>query len=192
MNKKVYGVYTESVEVVQVINSLKAQGYDGSDITVFADNADKLDLMGNYTVDNDVKTVSNDEDSFMDKVVKFFTLDTNNPVEETLRTDYGLTSEESARYAEEVNNGKVLVLIDQKSNLENPVGMDRTEDVGVGANASAARNTTDRVLYDDSQNMNDRTRKDTSSLQDSPIPGEDSDGLTGKPYQKNRIDTDNL
>ena len=149
MNKTVYGVYTESVEVIQAINSLKAKGYDGSDITVFADNKERLELMDNYTLDRDVKTVANDEDSFMDKVAKFFTLDTNNPVEETLRTEYGFTSEESARYAEDVNNGKILVLIDQKAHLESPIGMDRTEDVNVGANASAALNTTDRVVNDD-------------------------------------------
>ena len=149
MNKTVYGVYTQNAEVVQAINSLKAKGYDGSDITVVADNADKLDLVGNYTIDNDVNTVSNNEDSFMDKVAKFFTLDTNNPVEETLRTEYGFTSDESARYAEEVNNGKILVLVDQDAQLGEPMGMDRTEDVNVGANASAALNTTDRVRNDD-------------------------------------------
>ncbi len=149
MNKTVYGVYTQNAEVVQAINSLKAKGYDGSDITVVADNADKLDLVGNYTIDNDVNTVSNNEDSFMDKVAKFFTLDTNNPVEETLRTEYGFTSDESARYAEEVNNGKILVLVDQDAQLGDTMGMDRTEDVNVGANASAALNTTDRVRNDD-------------------------------------------
>ena len=192
MSKTVYGVYTETVEVIQAINSLKAKGYDGSDITVLADNADKLDLLDNYTLDRDVKTVSNDGDSFVDKVVKFFTLDTNNPVEETLRTDYGFTSEESAQYAEDVNNGKVLVLIDQAANVESPIGMDRTEDVNVGANASASQNTTDRVVYDDTQNFNDRKRMGGSSMQDSALPEEDADRLTGKPYQKNKIDTDNL
>lgn len=159
MNKTVYGVYTESVEVVQAINSLKAKGYEGSDITVMADKADKLDMMDTYTLDKDVKTVANNEDSFMDKVAKFFTLDTNNPVEETLRTDYGFTSEESARYAEEVNNGKVLVLINQDANLGDSIGMDRTEDVNVGANASAALNTTDRIANDDTLTDEERRIK---------------------------------
>ncbi|WP_139891944.1 YsnF/AvaK domain-containing protein [Bacillus sp. D386] len=159
MNKTVYGVYTQSAEVVQAINSLKAKGYDSSDITVVADNADKLDLMGNYTIDKDVKTVSNDEDSFMDKVAKFFTLDTNNPVEEKMRTDYGFTSEESARYAEEVNNGKVLVLVDQDAQLGDTIGMDRTEDVNSGANASAALNTTDRLANDDTLTDEERRIK---------------------------------
>ncbi|QFK71405.1 YsnF/AvaK domain-containing protein [Pradoshia sp. D12] len=159
MNKTVYGVYTQSAEVVQAINSLKAKGYDSSDITVVADNADKLDLMGNYTIDKDVKTVSNDEDSFMDKVAKFFTLDTNNPVEEKMRTDYGFTSEESARYAEEVNNGKVLVLVDQDAQLGDTIGMDRTEDLNSGANASAALNTTDRLANDDTLTDEERRIK---------------------------------
>lgn len=159
MNKTVYGVYTQSAEVVQAINSLKAKGYDGSDITVIADNANRLDLMGNYMIDKDVKTVSNDEDSFMDKVAKFFTLDTNNPVEETMRTDYGFTSEESARYAEEVNNGKILVLVDQDAQLGDTIGMDRTEDVNSGANASAALNTTDRLANDDTLTDEERRIK---------------------------------
>lgn len=159
MNKTVYGVYTESVEVVQAINSLKAKGYEGSDITVVADNADKLGIMDNYTLDSDVKTVSNNDESFMDKVAKFFTMETNNPVEETLRTDYGFTHEESARYAEDVNNGKVLVLVDQDSLLGGTVGMDRTEDVSVGANASAALNTTDRMTYDDALTDEERRIK---------------------------------
>jgi len=159
MNKTVYGVYTQSAEVIQAINSLKAKGYEGSDITVIAENANKLDLMGNYMIDKDVKTVSNDEDSFMDKVAKFFTLDTNNPVEETMRTDYGFTSEESARYAEEVNNGKILVLVDQDVQLGDTIGMDRTEDVNSGANASAALNTTDRLANDDTLTDEERRIK---------------------------------
>ena len=148
MNKKVYGVYTRSAEVVQVINSLKAKGYDGSDITVVADNADKLNPMGNQTIDKEVKTISNGEDSFMDKVAKFFAMDTNNPVEEKMRTDYGFTSEESARYAEEVNNGRILVLIDQDTQLDETVGMLRTDEVNIGANGSAAI-TANRMVNDD-------------------------------------------
>ena len=148
MNKKVYGVYTRSAEVVQVINSLKAKGYDGSDITVVADNADKLNPMGNQTRDKEVKTISNGEDSFMDKVAKFFAMDTNNPVEEKMRTDYGFTSEESARYAEEVNNGRILVLIDQDTQLDETVGMLRTDEVNIGANGSAAI-TANRMVNDD-------------------------------------------
>ncbi len=158
MNKTVYGVYTRSAEVVQVINSLKAKGYDGSDITVVADNADKLNPMGNQTIDKEVKTISNGEDSFMDKVAKFFAMDTNNPVEETMRTDYGFTSEESARYAEEVNNGRILVLIDQDTLLGDTVGMDRTDGVNIGANASAAI-TTNRMVNDDTLTDEERRIK---------------------------------
>ena len=189
MKQTVYGVYNETVEVIQAINSLKAKGYDGADITIFADKEDKMGLLDNYTLDKDVKTVSNNEDSFMDKIVKFFTLDTNNPVEETLRTDYGFTSEESARYAEDVNNGKVLVLVKQTANVESPVGMDRTEDVSVGANASSARNTTDRTLFEDSSTK----RMDRSSEQDSMFSDEETlQSDKNRLYQKNRIDTDNL
>ena len=84
----------------------------------------------------------------MDKVAKFFAMDTNNPVEEKMRTDYGFTSEESARYAEEVNNGRILVLIDQDTQLDETVGMLRTDEVNIGANGSAAI-TANRMVNDD-------------------------------------------
>ena len=138
MNKTVYGVYTQGAEVVQAINSLKAKGYEGSDITVVANHAEQLNAAGNFTIDKDVKTVSNDEDSFLDKVMKFFDMKAEHSVEETMRTDYGFTPEESARYAEQVKNGHILVLIDRDAQLGGATEMNRTGQVKAGANTSAS------------------------------------------------------
>ncbi|MGM9922718.1 MAG: YsnF/AvaK domain-containing protein [Bacillus sp. (in: firmicutes)] len=111
MNKTVYGVYETSPEVVQAINGLKAKGYDSDDITIVTDEANRL--LEVDTAGAEVKTVS-DDDSFMDKVKKFFSLELDEGVDSTL-DGYGLTGREKDEYLTDINNGRILVFVDDLS-----------------------------------------------------------------------------
>lgn len=112
MEKTVYGVFDSSPEVIQAINALKAKGYDGDDITVVAENEETLDF-ADYNQTADVKTVTHtpEDESFMDKVMRFFTNEGTYGLEDRLSAS-GLTDSETAAYISDVEDGKILVLLD--------------------------------------------------------------------------------
>lgn len=112
MEKTVYGVFDSSPEVIQAINALKAKGYDGDDITVIADKEETLEF-ADYNDTADVNTVTNtpEDESFMDKVMRFFTNEGTYGLEDRLSAA-GLTDSETAAYVSDVEDGKILVLLD--------------------------------------------------------------------------------
>ncbi|WP_158555870.1 YsnF/AvaK domain-containing protein [Peribacillus glennii] len=112
MEKTVYGVFDSTPEVIQAINALKAKGYEGDDITVIADNEDKLEF-AEYTDTRDVNTVTNtqEDESFMDKVMRFFMNEGTYGLEDRLSAA-GLSDSETAAYVNDVEDGKILVLLD--------------------------------------------------------------------------------
>ena len=121
MNKTVYGVYESNAEVIQAINALKAKGYEGEDITVVADKEATLDFM-NQQRETDVHTITNasHDESFMDKVARFFMPDENANLSTRL-ADAGLSNSEAAEYVYDVERGKVLILVEEgKGHLTSP------------------------------------------------------------------------
>ncbi|WP_198512612.1 YsnF/AvaK domain-containing protein [Bacillus sp. mrc49] len=113
MNKTVYGVYESNAEVIQAINALKAKGFEGDDITVVADKEETLDFT-HHQRETDVHTmtnVSNDE-SFMDKVARFFMPDDTADLSTRL-ANAGLSNSDAAEHVFDVENGKVLVLVEE-------------------------------------------------------------------------------
>ncbi|MFD9624989.1 YsnF/AvaK domain-containing protein [Peribacillus muralis] len=113
MNKTVYGVYESNAEVIQAINALKAKGFEGDDITVVADKEETLDFT-NHQRETDVHTmtnVSNDE-SFMDKVARFFMPEDTADLSTRL-ANAGLSNSDAAEHVFDVENGKVLVLVEE-------------------------------------------------------------------------------
>ncbi|MGE7120082.1 YsnF/AvaK domain-containing protein [Peribacillus sp. NPDC046944] len=121
MNKTVYGVYESNAEVIQAINALKAKGYEGEDITVVADKEETLDFT-NQQRETDVHTITNasHDDSFMDKVARFFMPDEHANLSTKL-ADAGLSNSEAAEYVYDVERGKVLVLVEEgKGHLTAP------------------------------------------------------------------------
>ncbi|PLT32327.1 YsnF/AvaK domain-containing protein [Bacillus sp. V5-8f] len=114
MEKTVYGVFDSTPEVIQAINALKAKGYEGNDITVIADREEKLEF-ADYTDTKDVNTVANtpQDESFMDKVMRFFMNEGTYGLEDRLSAA-GLSDTETAGYVNDVENGKILVLLDSE------------------------------------------------------------------------------
>ncbi|MFJ7753345.1 YsnF/AvaK domain-containing protein [Peribacillus muralis] len=113
MNKTVYGVYETNAEVIQAINALKAKGFEGDDITVVADKEETLDFM-NHQRETDVHTITNvsSDESFMDKVARFFMPDETADLSTKL-ANAGLSNSDAAEHVFDVENGKVLVLVEE-------------------------------------------------------------------------------
>ncbi|MGW6662002.1 YsnF/AvaK domain-containing protein [Peribacillus sp. NPDC055009] len=113
MNKTVYGVYESNAEVIQAINALKAKGFEGDDITVVADKEETLDFT-NHKRETDVHTMTNvpNDESFMDKVARFFMPEDTADLSTRL-ANAGLSNSEAAEHVFDVENGKVLVLVEE-------------------------------------------------------------------------------
>jgi uncharacterized protein (TIGR02271 family) len=113
MNKTVYGVYESNAEVIQAINALKAKGFEGDDITVVADKEETLDFT-NHQRDTDVHTMTNvpNDESFMDKVARFFMPEDTADLSTRL-ANAGLSNSDAAEHVFDVENGKVLVLVEE-------------------------------------------------------------------------------
>ncbi|MFE4897034.1 YsnF/AvaK domain-containing protein [Peribacillus butanolivorans] len=113
MNKTVYGVYESNAEVIQAINALKAKGFEGDDILVVADKEETLDFT-NHQRETDVHTMTNvpNDESFMDKVARFFMPDDTADLSTRL-ADAGLSNSEAAEHVYDIEQGKVLVLVEE-------------------------------------------------------------------------------
>ena len=111
MAKIVYGKYDTSEEALQAVNALKYKGADGADITILADKANRIQFT-NEEPNNDVDTEAAVGDSFMDKIASFFMVDSTERIEDRLIAK-GIRGEEAEGLANEVENGKILILVDE-------------------------------------------------------------------------------
>jgi Heat induced stress protein YflT len=101
MNQTVYGIFPSSDEVIQAIRLLKQKGYRAEDITLIANKKESLDFTDDYASDN-VNTLTNEEPTFMEKVSHFFKAES---------TSVGMSDAEVTYYAEEIEQGNILVLV---------------------------------------------------------------------------------
>lgn len=109
--EKVYAVYNSGPEAVQAVNALEAKGYKADDITVLAQSSKTLTSM-TMNGNEKVETVTpNDNQSFLDKVLRFFANEGTKDMTERL-ADTGLSDAEISAYMSDMENGKVLVLLD--------------------------------------------------------------------------------
>ncbi|WP_455662123.1 general stress protein [Pradoshia sp.] len=127
MARIVYGKYDTTEEALQAVNALKYKGVDGADITILADKADRISFT-KETPNNDVDTEAVTGESFMDKIASFFMVDSTERIEDRLMAK-GVDGEESERLANDVENGKILILVD-----EGAVGLIQSELDGDMAN----------------------------------------------------------
>jgi len=111
MAKIVYGKYDTTEEALQAVNALKYKGANGADITILADKADRLKFTKEEP-NNDVDTEAAAGESFMDKIASFFMLDSTERIEDRLIAK-GIDAQESERLANDVENGKILILVDE-------------------------------------------------------------------------------
>jgi hypothetical protein len=120
MVKSVFGIFDSSSEVQGAINILKAKGYDSGDITIVADKEDRLDFFGS-TEKTDVKTITTDEDTyddtFMDKVMRFLTNEGTFDLKDQLENS-DLSDREISAYMSDVDEGKLLVLVDKEEDQD--------------------------------------------------------------------------
>ncbi|WP_050616166.1 general stress protein [Bacillus testis] len=113
MYKSVFGVYETGSEVKKVITALIQKGYEEDEITVVADREDRLAFTHYHPTDVNRVTNSEENETFMDKFISFFTDDETHIVEEKLES-YGLSKEERDVYLRDIEHGRILVLIDDK------------------------------------------------------------------------------
>ncbi|MFC4103217.1 YsnF/AvaK domain-containing protein [Paenibacillus xanthanilyticus] len=148
MSKAVYGVFNSSSEVLDAIRTLQARGYTSQDITVVADKEESWDLTDLYRK-ADVQTLADEDrdNSFLDKVKRFFTGEDHEGLRDRLYT-LGLTDQDTDTYIADLKDGKFLILTeDAKGFLDN-----RSEvaaNIGLAETAVTAEDTSRNTLTDD-------------------------------------------
>ncbi|HZG73809.1 MAG TPA: general stress protein [Chondromyces sp.] len=108
--KRIIGVFESELTVIREVEELKVAGYDGSQIYAITNDADLVLLVKNRSA----AQVQSAGPSFMEKLKSI--LSKEKPVLESL-IDFGLTSEEANQYYEDVENGKILLVVDEKETL---------------------------------------------------------------------------
>ncbi|RFU60270.1 general stress protein [Bacillus sp. V59.32b] len=199
MEKTVYGVFESSHEVMQAINALKAKGYDGDDITVVADKEEKLEFADyNQTADVKTATTTTEEDSFMDKVMRFFMNEGTTNLEDRLG-DYGFSDTEASEYVNDVENGKILVLLDSDKDRavresfysDHPSPPIFETERMTGIDTSGLTNNPDPNLFPDGTAAIKETTGDLAGKEGTQL-DEDGNPIVYDEQLKNRIDTDKL
>jgi len=115
METKVYGVFHQN-EAVQEIQALQAKGYKGKEITVLASSEEELERLDTKELEH-VKTFSDEDDeSLVDKVARIFLNIGKEDLTDKL-ADAGLSDTEVHAYMKEINEGKVIVLVNEGSHI---------------------------------------------------------------------------
>lgn len=119
MVKRVFGSYATEEEAVKAVKELQEKGYKAEDLLLLG-NRDTQEVLEEKT-DVEIKTspISNGNgDSLIDKIKLVFTQETGRKdVEKTKDklAESGLSEKQAARYAEDVENGMVLIAADEES-----------------------------------------------------------------------------
>lgn len=119
--KNVVGVYNSSFEAVKAIDSLRQDGIDRRHIQVIANDDFGSNLIEDKTgidVDQANQRSAEEQKGFWQELKSFFSSDTH---EHTQHLDYlhdiGLTDSNLETYAKDLENGKILVLVDSEYDL---------------------------------------------------------------------------
>ena len=106
-NNKFMGTFDNETEVLRKIEELKTQGTSENHMYVMAQDKDQISMVRGRT-DVDYKSA---EGGWMDKFKGF--LSGNEPVREAF-SNLGVNGDEADRYYNEVQNGKILLFVDQE------------------------------------------------------------------------------
>ncbi|MGO1060700.1 DUF2382 domain-containing protein [Planococcus sp. FY231025] len=106
-NNKFMGTFDSETEVLRKIEDLKGQGISEDHMYVMAHDKDQLSMVRGRT-DVDYKSA---EGGWMDKFMGF--LSGNEPVREAF-SGMGVDDQEADRYYQDVQNGKILLFVDQE------------------------------------------------------------------------------
>lgn len=134
-DKRFIGTFTTEEELFTKIREVKATGVSEDNIYVISKNDDNLQMVRNRT-DAEIKTTS---DSMLDKFKDFMTGDDHI---HALFDDLNVSEAEKERYSEEVNNGKMVLYVDEgevdtlhRDNSDRYGMNTRSTDPNLGANA---------------------------------------------------------
>lgn len=111
MNNAVFGVYDSSYEVARAINELESKGYSSTDIKVIANKKETMNFSENNMTDVEPEIHSHGDDSFFGKVERYFSNEKMHDIYAKLR-DSGLSEIEIISYASDIEEGKIVVLLD--------------------------------------------------------------------------------
>lgn len=197
METKVYGVFQQN-EAIQEIEALQAKGYKGKEITVLASSEEELERLDTKELEH-VKTFSDEDDeSLVDKVARIFLNIGKEDLTDKL-AGAGLSDMEVHAYMKEINDGKIVVLVNQGSHIV------EGEKPGYMEQAKSHQPQHKKPVTKTSVPDGEKTTYQTSSVSDQNVIGQeirkeaddvqlDNDGnaLIHDEQLKNRINTDHL
>ncbi|VEF47659.1 putative stress response protein [Bacillus freudenreichii] len=115
MKKDVVGIFASSFDAMKAIDSLKHDGIDNEHICVVANNDLKSNTIENKTgvaVEDDIRQTAG-QNNLWEQLKSFFTKrDAGIKTCSDHLLDLGLTEADVDKYANEVDNGHILVLVD--------------------------------------------------------------------------------
>jgi|GEM_PF-4582625 len=163
MAKIVYGKYDTSEEALQAVNALKYKGADGAEITILADKTNRIQFTKEEP-NNDVDTEAAVGDSFMDKIASFFMVDSTERIEDRLIAK-GIRGEEAESLANEVENGKILILVDEGAagTLQSETDGEMTNNAGLYASRNEVKK---RRQEEKQETVGNMSRSDNLSVTD--------------------------
>lgn len=111
MDRNVYGVFDSAKEAMDAVRELMDRGFEGSKFTVLArDESDISFTKEDQYIDvQAITTQAEEDDSFVDKVLRYFK-DVEDDLEDNL-TGNGLSERDAQKYANEIEAGKIVVLV---------------------------------------------------------------------------------
>ncbi|WP_167751357.1 general stress protein [Lentibacillus salicampi] len=126
MAEEIFGPFSSVEEAAKTVDVLELEGYFKENITIFSHGkyADELNANTDVAVTS-TETPENRESSFMDKISKVIfngVGETSNMLDQ-LRGK-GLSAEQAAQYAKQINSGKILITADRTLKMGNDAAED--------------------------------------------------------------------
>lgn len=184
MKKNIVGIFATSFEAMKAIDSLRHDGIDNDHIYVIANDvlmSDTIEEKTGVTV-KDGRQHTERYDNFWKELKFFFTNEDTEPRKYSdLLLDLGVTETDVARYVSELENGRILVLVDSH------VDRGRTETLST---ENMPLNNTDNIKIHgekvDNFTMGDRFDRDKHSLNGRlhAISRKDSERQAGRPKER--------
>lgn len=123
MDRHIIGLYPSVETAVKTVNVLQLKGYRSEAIWVFANQnsanqlKEQLDVNVHSTVRNHIKK----EKTFFDQVKGIFiTEEHDNRCADEVLYEFGMNDEEVNTYLEKLNNGQILVIVQDDMKLGHP------------------------------------------------------------------------
>ncbi|WP_373895533.1 general stress protein [Virgibacillus natechei] len=128
MANQIIGSYSSKDEAVNVVERLELKGFIANNIIIFAnsDYAKEMEKLTDVKVKSD-GTANEDDESFMDKVKKVFTDQTDTDPHMALHEkliNAGISEHQAKKYADEIKSGNILVVADDELKMGNDATSD--------------------------------------------------------------------